>query len=61
MRLIFVLIFIQFLNSICAQDIDIKRIKKHIVYLSSDELKGRGTSSNGEKKAAKYIAKQFKK
>lgn len=61
MRLIFVIIFTQFFNSVLAQNIDIKRIKKHIVYLSSDKLKGRGTSSNGEKKAATYIANQFKK
>jgi hypothetical protein len=36
-------------------------LKKHIEFLASDKLEGRGTGSKGEKKAAKYIAKQFKK
>ena len=42
------------------QTIDEKKIKKHIAYLASDELKGRGTSSPEELKAAEYIAKQYK-
>jgi Tol biopolymer transport system component len=37
-----------------------KSLKKHITYLSSDELQGRLTGSAGEKKAADYIASQFK-
>jgi hypothetical protein len=36
-------------------------LKTHIEFLASDKLEGRGTGSKGEKKAAKYIAKQFKK
>ncbi len=44
-----------------AQTIDNQKLKEHIVYLSSDKLEGRGTASKGEKKAAKYIAKQYKK
>ncbi len=36
-------------------------LKKHIEFLASDKLEGRGTGSKGELKAAKYIAKQFKK
>jgi hypothetical protein len=44
---------------IFAQDIEHDKIKSHIVYLASDELKGRGTGSEDEKKAAAYIAKQF--
>jgi Zn-dependent M28 family amino/carboxypeptidase len=36
-------------------------VKKHINYLASDKLKGRGTSSPEEKLAAEYIAKEFKK
>lgn len=47
-----------FLN---AQIITSKNIKKHIQYLASDKLEGRGTGSAGEQKAAQYIAKQFKK
>lgn len=38
-----------------------KAVKKHVSYLASDELEGRGTGTEGEKKAAAYIAKQFKK
>ncbi|MDP2387329.1 MAG: M28 family peptidase [Bacteroidota bacterium] len=40
---------------------EIKNIKKHITFLASDKLKGRGTSSEGEEKAAQYIADYFKK
>jgi hypothetical protein len=36
-------------------------IKKHIDYLASDKLEGRGTGTEGGKAAAKYIEKQFKK
>ncbi|MEW6468076.1 MAG: M20/M25/M40 family metallo-hydrolase [Bacteroidota bacterium] len=35
-------------------------LKKHITYLAADELEGRGTGSEGEKKAAVYITKRFK-
>ena len=42
-------------------DVSIKKLKKHIEYLASDQLEGRGTGSKGELKAAQYIAKQFKK
>ena len=35
-------------------------LKKHISFLASDELKGRLTGSEGEKKAASYIVSQFK-
>jgi Tol biopolymer transport system component len=37
-----------------------KSLKKHITYLSSDELQGRLTGSIGKQKAADYIANQFK-
>ncbi|MCC7244860.1 MAG: M20/M25/M40 family metallo-hydrolase [Saprospiraceae bacterium] len=43
------------------QDISEKKIKKHVSYLASDKLKGRGTGTAEEKMAAEYIAKQFKK
>jgi Peptidase family M28/PDZ domain len=48
--------FSQTENSITAAN-----IKKHVSFLASDKLEGRGTSTKGEQKAAKYIAKQFKK
>lgn len=41
-------------------EISAERIKKDVAYLASDKLKGRGTSTKGEKKAASYIAKEFK-
>jgi len=44
-----------------SQKFDTKRIKKHITYLASDDLKGRGTSSAEEVIAANYIAAEFKK
>lgn len=44
-----------------AQTISENSIKKHISFLASDDLHGRGTSSDDEKKAADYIAKEFKK
>jgi Peptidase family M28/PDZ domain len=40
--------------------IEVKNIKKHVSFLASDKLEGRGTSTKGEEKAAKYIAKNFK-
>lgn len=45
---------------ISAQEISVDRIKKDVTYLASDKLKGRGTSTKGEKKSAKYIANEFK-
>jgi hypothetical protein len=47
--------------SLFAQDISVDRLKKDVTYLASDKLKGRGTSSKGEQKAANYIASEFKK
>lgn len=44
-----------------AQSISEKNLREHIGYLASDELQGRGTSTDGEKKAADYLAKQFRK
>ena len=63
--LAFLSFFFSFLpkNSI-AQNRDIiltTNLRKHIEYLASDKLEGRGTGTKGEQKAAKYIAKQFKK
>ena len=44
-----------------SQDISEKSIRKHVAYLASDKLQGRGTGTPAELKAAQYIAKQFKK
>ena len=38
-----------------------KSIKKHIEYLASDKLEGRGTGTEGGIKAAQYLVKQFQK
>lgn len=43
-----------------SQSINLKKLKKHISYLASDELKGRGTSTEDEIKAADYISAEFK-
>lgn len=40
---------------------DIEALKANIIYLSSDELGGRGPGSEGAKKAAEHIAKEFRK
>jgi hypothetical protein len=42
-----------------SQSIEKDQIKTHIAFLASDDLKGRGTGTNEELKAAEYIAKQF--
>ncbi len=42
-------------------NINKQNLEKHITYLASDKMKGRGTASKEEKKAAKYIAKYYKK
>ncbi len=36
-------------------------LRKHLTYIASDELQGRDTGSEGQKKAADYIADHFKK
>ncbi len=43
-----------------AQSIETASIKKHISFLADDKLKGRGTATGDELKAAKYLAKEFK-
>jgi hypothetical protein len=49
------------LQSALAQHISENNLREHLNILASDKMKGRGTGSPEEKKAAKYIAKQFKK
>lgn len=39
----------------------LKNLKKHIGYLSSDQLEGRRTGTRGEMKAVEYIVAQYKK
>lgn len=55
-------LFLFNLNQLGAQAaISTENIKKHVHYLASDKLKGRGAGTKEEEKAAKYLAKQFKK
>lgn len=44
-----------------AQVFDVEQIRKDVEYLADDRLQGRETGTKGEVKAAKYIAKRFKK
>lgn len=44
-----------------SQEIEINKLKKHVYFLADDAMKGRGTGSKQNLKAAKYIAKEFKK
>ncbi|MEO7174707.1 MAG: M20/M25/M40 family metallo-hydrolase [Saprospiraceae bacterium] len=56
--------FFSLLLTICnsqAQTIDSTILRKHIAYLASDKLQGRAPGTKGEKSAADYIAKEFKK
>ncbi len=59
--LLLLLILKCFIFSFGQANVSTEKLKKHISYLASDKLEGRGTGSKGELKAAKYIAKQFKK
>ncbi len=36
-------------------------LREHVTFLASDKLQGRGTGTKQERKAAKYLAKAFKK
>jgi Zn-dependent M28 family amino/carboxypeptidase len=47
--------------SASAQQFDVEKIREHIKTLADDQMQGRGTGKAGEKMAADYIQKQFKK
>ncbi len=55
--------FLLAISSVFAQQTAIsqKNPHKHVSYLASDKLKGRGTGTPEERMAAEYIAKQFRK
>ena len=45
----------------CSKEYQVEnKIKEDISFLANDELEGRETGTEGEKKAAKYIAERFK-
>ena len=60
-KLINLLVFCFLFSGFQSQTIDQGSIKKHVTFLASDKLKGRGTSSPEELLAAKYIAAEFKR
>lgn len=60
MKNILFFIFLSILIS-CKPEINQEnRIKEDVTFLASDELEGRQTGTEGEKKAASYISKRFK-
>lgn len=61
MKYAFLLLFICAVAISHAQQFDPAKISEHIKTLSSDAMQGRGTGKAGEKMAADYIQKQFKK
>ena len=56
------IIFIIFLAAIisCKDANQTSSIKKDVAFLADDKLEGRKTGTEGEKKAAEYIANRFK-
>ena len=60
MKQLFNLVFFLMLVSCKKEYIPENLIKEDISYLASDELKGRATGTEGEAKAANYIADRFK-
>ena len=60
MKFIWSLLLLAFCFTTNAQKQDIKSIKEAVEFLAADELKGRETGTEGEDKAAEYIAGKFK-
>ena len=48
-------------ENVPAANAQVKNLKKHLYYLASDELNGRRAGSEGQKRAAAYIAQQLSK
>lgn len=58
----FLVLFTSIGSSMHAQEtISPVHLKKHVYYLASEKLKGRDSGTEGQKKAARYIAGEFKK
>jgi hypothetical protein len=45
---------------VCAQNFDENRLRRHIAVLAHDSLEGRGTGTEGERKAANYIMQELR-
>ncbi|WP_300675295.1 M20/M25/M40 family metallo-hydrolase [Soonwooa sp.] len=61
MRFLLTLVFLSLSLPVFSQEIEVKNLEKHVYYLASDKMKGRGTGSKENQKAADYIVKHFKK
>lgn len=63
MKPLFVLTLFLFSSLVYSQSVrpSTEQVAKHIQYLASDKMKGRGTGSKENKKAAQYIVKQYKR
>lgn len=61
LNFLFLLVFCLSVNASLAQEIDTNILKRHVFFLSSDNMQGRATGSKQLQKAAKYIEKEFKK
>ena len=60
MKLLFKIFFFSILILSCEEkEVYVNKIKADITYLSSDNLKGRETGTEGERLAANYIAQRF--
>src|SRR5262245_57832795 len=57
--LLFILAQVAFTQQAPSTAPDVEALKKHVGYLASDELEGRGTGTAGADKAAEYIAEEF--
>ncbi len=60
MRKIILLISVLIVETTFSQKTNHKNLKEHIGFLASDDLKGRGTATEDEIKAANYIGEKFK-
>lgn len=55
------LLYLFTIGFVNAQQVNENNLKDHVYTLAKDKMKGRGTGSKENEKAAKYIAKHFKK
>ena len=60
MRIFLILFFLASFISCSNEDIEQSMIKADVTFLADDSLEGRQTGTDGEKKAAEYIAARFK-
>lgn len=61
MRILKIFILMFLVQPLFAQQIEVEQIKKHVYFLASDKMKGRGTGSKQANKASEYVKKHFKK